>query len=162
MDKGSGSLVVQVTSSPVSLGQEFSSQSPQVPQEAQGPRLQGVCELEWKVGNNPMQCLPMLVTLHLAQKRSVWGLPLVGNIRMDPAGPQKTWLGVLFFGKLCVKPVLFLSAFKLHFCVFFMHTCSRVCVYICPGAHACCVCACGSRMSSLSALFLVFFEAGSR
>lgn len=34
--------MVQVTSSPVSLGQEFSSQSPQVPQEARGPQLQGV------------------------------------------------------------------------------------------------------------------------
>lgn len=85
---GLWSLVVQVTSSPVSLGQEFSSQSPQVPQEAQGPKLQGVCELEWKIGNNPVQCSPMLVTLCLAQKSLAWGLPRLKNIRI-PLGLRK-------------------------------------------------------------------------
>lgn len=36
LDKGSGSLVVQFTSSPVSLGQEFSSQSPRFPKRPRG------------------------------------------------------------------------------------------------------------------------------
>lgn len=154
MDKGSGSLVVQVTSSPVSLGQEFSSQSPQVPQEA------------FRESVNLSGQQPSAVLTNAGDSPSCSEEVSVGSSScrkyQDPAGPQKTCLGILFFGKLCMKSVLFLSAFKLHFCAFSCtHTCSRVCVYVCPGAHACCVCACGSQMSSSGALFLVFFEAGS-
>lgn len=107
-------------------------------------------------GQQPNAVLTNADDLHLAQKRLAWGSSSSQKYQ-DPVGSQKTCLGILFFGKLYVKPVLFLSAFLW----VFMHTCSLVCVYVCPGIHTCCVCAYGSQMSSFGALFLVFFEAGS-